>query len=139
MSLHDVSPYEILEVPPTATLPQIMAAYSAALRRNKYPRERIAEAFHDLRNPRKRAEHDLFELGALGDPTQARAALDELPRQPFLLLDEVAWPDLPPVPPPTAAELRAEQLPIPIFPHPYERPALSDSPLTALPAIEYPS
>jgi hypothetical protein len=54
------SPYDILGLLPSASLPEITQAYVRASRERKYPSVVLAQAFSDLRNAAKRAEHDLF-------------------------------------------------------------------------------
>src|SRR4051794_2989116 len=58
-----VSPYDILEVSLTANQKEIIAAYQIAVRKKRFPAPVIAQAFNDLRNNRKRSEHDLLTMG----------------------------------------------------------------------------
>ena len=139
MPFPEHSPYEILDVPSSATLPQLMKAYQTAIKQKRFPTATVFQAFQQLKNARARAEHDLLELGQLGDPTQVRAALDGLPRQPFLDPDDVPWPEPPAIALPTPADLAADELPIPSFPFEYARPDERADRLVALPPIPYPA
>ena len=93
MPLPEISPYDVLGVPPTAGADEIMAGYRRALAARTHDRRQVSQAFNELRNARKRAEHDL--------PTQhepAGAGLDAvfagLPATSFLSTDAGPNPPL---------------------------------------------
>jgi curved DNA-binding protein CbpA len=73
------SPYDILEVLPSASLNEILKAYQQALKKKKHPPPKLNQALNDLKNPGKRAEHDLLVFASFGDSTQVREMLANLP------------------------------------------------------------
>jgi len=52
------NPYEILELPQNATVPQIMSAMPKAMRKRLYPNTEIAQASAQLRKPATRLAAD---------------------------------------------------------------------------------
>lgn len=52
------NPYEILELPQNATVPQIMSAMPKAIRKKLYPSTEIAQASAQLRKPATRLAAD---------------------------------------------------------------------------------
>lgn len=83
------SPYDILEITPSAKPNDIIKAYQQAIKKKRHPTAKITQAFNELRNARMRLSHDLFEFCDLGDATQARALFANLPAVNFVA-DEVA-------------------------------------------------
>lgn len=78
MPYPDHTPYDILGVPPSASLPVIMQAYQQAMRARRFPPPKITQAFNDLRNTRRRAEHDLLMVTHLGQRDEAIASVAAL-------------------------------------------------------------
>ncbi|MDI7277901.1 MAG: hypothetical protein QME94_18120 [Anaerolineae bacterium] len=91
------SPYDLLEVPPTATARDILAAYPKALARKRQRASEVQHAFNELRNPRRRLEHDLLLFCDLGGP----ADLQQLSRD----YGRVVLPPLELAPPPIGPAL----------------------------------
>ncbi len=60
------SPYDLLEISPTATARDIVAAYPRALAAKRQRASEVQHAFNELRNPRRRLEHDLLLFCSLG-------------------------------------------------------------------------
>ncbi len=54
------NPYEILELPQNATIPQIMSAMPKAMHKRLYPNTEIAQASAQLRNPATRLAADFM-------------------------------------------------------------------------------
>ncbi len=73
-----ISPYDILEIDSSATQKEIIAAYQAAVRKKRFPIPQIAQAFNDLRNARKRAEHDLLTLSVPTNNEDIKRAFDAI-------------------------------------------------------------
>lgn len=84
MPFPDASPYQILEISPSASLAEIMKGYQNALRKKRYPRARVTQVFNELRNVRKRAEHDLLTFCNIGDIQHVKQLLANLPKYPFV-------------------------------------------------------
>ena len=63
-----VSAYEILDIDPSTSLPEITRAVPRAMKAGRYPQQVISQAYQDLRNERKRAAQDLFVISGL-EPT----------------------------------------------------------------------
>lgn len=74
MPLHEPSPYEVLEVPPTAGIREINLAVGRAMRRGRFGRQQVQEAAALLRNPEKRLEIDL-QQALPADPVDGVAEL----------------------------------------------------------------
>jgi curved DNA-binding protein CbpA len=79
--MHDgaASPYTVLGITTSATLPEVLKAYQQALRARAYPAQEVTQAFHALRDTRKRIEYDLFELFLPSDVSEVRQILENLP------------------------------------------------------------
>ncbi|MCL6429428.1 MAG: hypothetical protein K6V36_01040 [Anaerolineae bacterium] len=60
------TPYDLLDIPPTATARDIVAAYPRALAAKRQRAGEVQHAFNELRNPRRRLEHDLLLFCNLG-------------------------------------------------------------------------
>jgi curved DNA-binding protein CbpA len=80
----DLTPYELLEISPSATLPEIIQAYQKAVRNKHYPVPRLTQAMNDLRNPRKRGEYDLLTISNLGDSRPIQQQMGNLPSFQFV-------------------------------------------------------
>ncbi len=74
-----VSPYDVLDVPPDVDVTQLMVAYRRAVQARKFPPNMIAQAFADLRNARKRAEHDLLVVVTKDISRMSEQILADLP------------------------------------------------------------
>lgn len=78
------SPYDILEVAPSTSLNEILKAYQQALKKKKHPPAKLNQALNNLKNPSKRAEHDLLVFASFGDSTQVREMFANLPPTQFV-------------------------------------------------------
>lgn len=114
MSPTEMSPYEILEIQPSATNAEVITAYQRALKQRRYPANRVTQAFNELRNPRRRAEHDLLVFSDLGEHAAIAQAFAGLPPPAFVPRE--ALPVKMPISLPEADELAAEELEIPECP-----------------------
>ena len=139
MPFPSTTPYDILEVAPTATLNDIMQAYQQALRRRKFSAPQITQAFNDLRNARRRAEHDLLVLTRLGDQIEAAQYMRALRVPPVIqeyttpIPVSVALTDI--GRPPTLDDSRA----IPQSPLQFSLSAAHENLGEVLPPLPYPS
>lgn len=84
MPFPDASPYQILEISPSAGLAEIMKGYQNALRKKRYPAARVTQVFNELRNVRKRAEHDLLTFCSGSDLKPVKQLLENLPKHQFV-------------------------------------------------------
>ena len=84
MPFPEISPYEVLEFSPTASLNDILKAYQLAIKKKRYPSAKITQAFNELKNTRKRAEHDLLTFSSLGDSSQVQQLIANLPPARFI-------------------------------------------------------
>ena len=91
------SPYDLLDVPPTATARDIVAAYPKALAKKRQRASEVQRAFNELRNPRRRLEHDLLLFCNLG----GQADLEQLGRD----YGRVTLPPVEVAPPPVGPAL----------------------------------
>ena len=73
------TPYDILEVTPSISRDQLTKAYVQAQKSRKYPPNKLAKAYNDLRNGRKRLEADLFVLSNSGDLEELKKFVEGLP------------------------------------------------------------
>lgn len=139
MPFPTTSPYEILELAPSATLKEIMRAYQAALRRKKYSPAQITHAFNELKNPRKRAGHDLLEIGQPSEPAALKASMAALPRPTFISAEQC------PVRAPRfrdvvgALDVRADFVDVPGCPVELAVPPTRDAGEPPLPPIRFPA
>jgi hypothetical protein len=113
MAFPNESPYDILEISPSARLQEIMKAFADAQRLRRHTAPKLTQAFNNLRNPRKRAEHDLFVFMNLGDtatidsfmasiakPALVEATLEPIPISPLLpILQAPLSQEFTPLPP----------------------------------------
>jgi hypothetical protein len=84
MPFPELSPYEILDITPDTPSSGLMAAYQRAVKARRYPPARLSQAFSELRNVRKRAEHDLLSHARPADGDAAGALLADLPAPDFV-------------------------------------------------------
>jgi hypothetical protein len=89
------TPYDILELSPSASTNQIMKAYQAAIRKRKFSAQKCQQAFTDLRNPRKRLEIDLLLLCGVGNPDELKDFFASLPSHHFIPMQEITFPIIP--------------------------------------------
>jgi curved DNA-binding protein CbpA len=108
----EFSPYEILGVPPSAGADEITAGFRRALAERRHDRRAVSQAYNELRNPRRRAEHDLL---AQHDPA---GTLDEV----FAGLGDDSFLDPDPGPTPGAGVL-ADLTAAGVMPEPRDPPA----------------
>ena len=76
MSFPSQSPYDILDVSPSASQREIMLAYQKAVKAGRYPATILTQAFHDLRNAQKRAELDMLAITGLPEPLGVAEMID---------------------------------------------------------------
>ncbi len=84
MPFPKASPYDVLEISPSANLKEIMTGYQQALKKRRYPPNKVVKAFNELRNTRKRGEHDLLEFCRLGDTSELQKWTASLPPTTFI-------------------------------------------------------
>lgn len=139
MPFPELTPYEVLDVSPGAGLKEIMTAYQKAVKEKRYPPARLAQAFNELKNTRKRGEYDLFTISNLGDGAAVRHELDNLPPFPFVS------PEVSPIPinhAQTARDIAAvekNEKPIPDLPFTYAIPPAFQTLTIVLAPIPFPA
>jgi len=84
MPYSQLTPYDILEIPPSVTRDQLKKAYEQAMRRRKYPPNKVTKAYNDLRSGRKRLEIDILLLSQSGDPHELVKFVQQLPPCEFI-------------------------------------------------------
>ena len=87
MALPELSPYEVLGIEPDTPPAGLMAAYQRAVKAHRYPTPQLTQAFNELRNVRKRVEHDLLTHAAPADASAAVSLLADLPPPAFMQVE----------------------------------------------------
>ena len=89
MTTSTLTPYELLGADQRDTQRRIANAYKAALRAKMHTPQELAQAFHTLRNPRKRLEIDLLTvMSEIDDPATGSTA----PPAPAAQVDQLPAP-----------------------------------------------
>ena len=126
MTTSRLTPYELLGADQRDTQRRIADAYKTALRAKTHTPQELAQAFHALRNPRKRLEIDLLTvMSEIDDPAIGSAATPAPPTQ------------VEPLPAPVPLALRLEPGVIEIAGHRRDVPPLEGS--FQMPAFDPPT
>jgi hypothetical protein len=141
MAFPEISPYEVLGIAQDTPRSELMAAYQRAVKARRHPTAQLTQAFNELRNVRKRAEHDLLTHAAPANASAAVSLLAELPPPAFVTLDQEPPPLALGVAPGHLARAYVEQEHCPVPDYPIQLAATDAYRQTAglLPPIDLPA
>lgn len=81
------TPYQILDISPSASSEEVKKARDRALKRRQQQPQKIMQAFSDLRNPKTRIETDLLVMTDVGNEKDLEYFLSALSHDGFLPKD----------------------------------------------------
>ncbi len=81
------TPYQILDISPSASSEEVKKARDRALKSRQRQPQKIMQAFSDLRNPKTRIETDLLVMTDVGNEKDLEAFLSALSPDGFLPQD----------------------------------------------------